>query len=219
VSFRILTAAALASACFAMHPAHAQTQQQRIAGDIQRLDGTTLVLRTSDGSQTLKLPENVRITARLPADWSDITTGSFVGTTAVPQPDGTLLAKEVHIFTEAQRGTGEGHYPMSTPGDTMTNATVSGMSSGLAKPRDTMTNATVAKAGQSGNAHTLKLTYKGGEQTVVVPDGVPLLKSEPGDRALLVAGAHVVLYARRDADGSMTVDRVSVGKNGFVTPI
>jgi hypothetical protein len=37
-----------------------------------------------------------------------IAQGSYVGTTAVPQPDGTLLAKEVHIFTEAQRGTGRG---------------------------------------------------------------------------------------------------------------
>jgi hypothetical protein len=219
MSFRILTGAALAAVCIAVPPAFAQSQQQRIVGDVQRLDGTTLVVRTSDGSQTLKMPENTRITARLPATWSDVATGSFVGTTAVPQPDGTLLAKEVHIFTEAQRGTGEGHYPMQNPGDTMTNATVSSMSAGPAKPRDTMTNATVAKAGQSGSAHTLKLTYKGGEQTVVVPDGVPLVKSEPGDRALLVPGAHAVVYAHRDADGSMSVDRVSVGKDGFVTPI
>jgi hypothetical protein len=219
MTFRIHPAALVAIACLVAASAHAQSQQQRIAGNVERLDGTTLVVRSSEGAQTLKLPENTRITGRLPAQWSDISTGSFVGTTAVPQPDGTLLAKEVHIFTEAQRGTGEGHYPMSTPGDTMTNATVSSMSSGPARPRDTMTNATVKSESQQGNAHTLKLTYKGGEQTVVVPDGVPLVKSEPGDRSLLVPGARVVLYAHRDADGSMTIERVSVGKNGFATPI
>ena len=54
---------------------------------------------------------------------------------------------------------------------------------------------------------------------MVVPEGVPILRSEPGDRSLLVPGAHVVVYAKRDADGSMVVERVSVGKNGFATPI
>lgn len=144
--------------------------------------------------------------------------GSYVATTAVPQPDGTLLAKEVHVFTEAQRGTGEGHYPMSTPGDTMTNATVSSVA--VAHPRDTMTNATVAGAatGPAGD-HRLTLTYKGAEQTVVVPDGVPIIASEPGDRSLLVPGAHVVVYAHPQSDGRMTVERVSVGKGGFAPPI
>jgi hypothetical protein len=33
-----------------------------------------------------------------------------VGVTAMPQPHGSLSALEVHIFPEAMRGTGEGHY-------------------------------------------------------------------------------------------------------------
>jgi hypothetical protein len=218
MTFRWYSAALVALACFVGSPAQAQSQQQRIVGTIQGLDGTALVVRTNDGSQTLKLPDAARVTAREPADWSILTTGSYVATTAVPQPDGTLLAKEIRVFPESQRGVGEGHYPMQTPGDTMTNATVSSMSSGPAKARDTMTNATVAKAGVSGHTHTLKLTYKGGEQTVVVPESVPLVKTEPGDRSLLVPGAHVIVTAHRDADGSMTVDRVTVGKNGFVPP-
>jgi len=157
------------------------------------------------------------VTVRQAADWSAIGPNTYVGTTAVPQADGTLLAKEVHIFTEAQRGTGEGHYPMPTPGDTMTNATVSSMST--ARPRDTMTNATVAGSASAGGGHRLTLTYKGGEKTVIVPDGVPIITSEPGDRSLLTPGTHVVAYARRGSDGSLTVERISVGRNGFATPI
>jgi hypothetical protein len=193
-------------------------QSQRLAGDIVNVTPTALTVRTATGTTTAKLPAEVRVTARIAADWSAVTQGGYVGTTAVPQPDGTLLAKEVHIFTEAQRGTGEGHYPMQTPGDTMTNATVSRLSGGTAS-RDTRTNATVAAAGQGAGAHRMTLTYKGGEQTVVVPDGVPIVCSEPGDRSLLVPGAHVVVYAKMDTDGALLVERISVGKDGFVTPI
>jgi len=217
MNFRLSATAALTVLALAAGPAAAQ--QQRTAGDVVRADATSLIVRAGDGTATFKMPAEVRVTVRLPADWSAIGPNSYVGTTAVPQADGTLLAKEVHIFTDAQRGTGEGHYPMPTPGDTMTNATVSRISGGTAPARDTMTNATVAAAKAAGNAHRLTLTYKGGEQTVVVPDGVPIIRSEPGDRSLLVPGAHVVVYAHRDADGAMLIERVSVGKNDFTPPI
>jgi hypothetical protein len=201
-------------------PAPAQAPAQRITGVVVTLQGQVLTLRSTGGETTqLRLTDGMRITARLPATWSQIATGSYVGTTAVPQPDGTLLAKEVHVFTAAQRGTGEGHYPMATPGDTMTNATVSKLAAAPARPRDTMTNATVAAQGSTGGGHRLTLTYKGGEKIVMVPDGVPLVASEPGDRSLLVPGAHVVAYAQRDADGGLAAQRLSVGKNGFDTPI
>jgi hypothetical protein len=34
-----------------------------------------------------------------------------------------------------------------------------------------------------------------------------------------VPGAHVVVYAKMDTDGALLVERISVGKDGFVTPI
>ena len=39
----------------------------------------------------------------------DIKPDSFIGTAAVPQPDGSLKALEVHVFAASLRGTGEGH--------------------------------------------------------------------------------------------------------------
>jgi hypothetical protein len=192
--------------------------RQRLAGDVTAADNGLLKLRTTLGQAVeVKLPPGTRVTVRVPAAWSDIAPGSYVGTTAVPQPDGTLRAKEVHIFTDEQRGTGEGHYPMATPGDTMTNATVSSMSG--ARARDTMTNATVAAAAGGGDTHRLTLTYKGGEQSVVVPPGTPIVKSQPGDVRLLVPGAHVVAYAHRDEQGGLTAERISVGQGSFVPPI
>ena len=215
MTFRSMLVVALA--CLAAAPALAQSQ--RISGDVVGLDGTTLTVRTANGTSTLRVPADARISVRFPVDWSTIGPGAYVATTAVPQPDGTLLAKEIRVFEESQRGQGEGHYPMSTPGDTMTNATVKDLSHGAAPARDTMTNATVATAAKSGGGHRLTLTYKGGEQTVVVPDDVPLVRSAPGDVALLKPGTHVVVYPRTDNDGAQVVQRISVGRNGFVPPV
>ena len=44
--------------------------------------------------------------------FSDILPGMYLGTTASKQPDGNFLASEVHVFSEDQRGTGEGHRPL-----------------------------------------------------------------------------------------------------------
>src|ERR1035437_6622125 len=108
----------------------AQSTTQRIHGDVVALDGASLQIKSLEGeSLTVKLTDDVRLTAVSRADLKAITEGSFVGATAVPQPDGTLKATEVHIFPESMRGTGEGHRPMdSQPGSTMTNATVARVS-------------------------------------------------------------------------------------------
>jgi hypothetical protein len=201
----------------------AQAQSQKIVGDVVNLDGPNLQIRASDGQAlTVQVRESTRLSARSGADAGKITTGAFIGTTAVAQPDGTLSAVEVHIFPEAMRGTGEGHRPMDTlPGSTMTNATVGSVArvNSEPKPRSTMTNATVVQ--REGEAHSLRLTltYKGGEKVVNVPTGTPIVMVEPADRTLLVPGAHIIVYASRQPDGSLAADRLTVGKNGFVPPM
>jgi len=100
----------------------------------------------------------------------------------------------------------------------MTNATVSQVGS-PAKPRNTMTNATVAGGTGASAARRMTLTYPGGEKVVVVPADVPIVMVEPADRALLVPGAHVIVFASRLPDGSLNADRITVGKNGFTPPM
>ena len=96
-------------------------------------------------------------------------------------PDGKLSAVEVHVFPESARGTVEGHRPMDI------------------LPGATMTNATVAELTKDANERTLVLRYKDGEQTIRVPNGVPVVSQKPGDRSLLVAGAKVtVIEQMRD---------------------
>ena len=198
----------------------AQAQTQKIAGDIVKVDGLKLEIKTAGGQAVaVKLADNFRLSARSAADATKLAPGAYVGTTAVPQSDGTLLAREVHVFPESMRGTGEGHRPMDAePGSTMTNATIASVGGGGAAARSTMTHATVAQV-PGADGPTLTLAYKGGEKVVVVPENVPIVMVEPADRSLLVPGAHVIVYTAPQPDGTLAADRLTVGKNGFVPPL
>ena len=214
---RTLFVAALA--CMATH-AIAQTARP-IRGDVVAVDGRVLHLKAADG-QTIDvtLPDDARVGIRAPRSLDDIKQGEFVGATAKPDASGTLVASEVHIFQEAQRGTGEGHYPMkSNPGNTMTNATVANVSKSPARAQRSMTNATVASVGANGGERMLHLTYKGGEQDILVPSDTPVVLLEQGSVASLTPGAHVIAYATTGPDGRLVASSVSVGKNGSVPPV
>jgi len=198
----------------------AQAQTQKIAGDIVRVDGLRLEVKTAGGQAvTVKLADNFRLSVRSAADATKLVPGAYVGATAVPQPDGTLLAREVHVFPESMRGTGEGHRAMDAaePGSTMTNATIASVGA-RGGPARSMTNATVAEVSGAADGRALTLAYKGGEKVVVVPENVPIVMVEPPDRLLLVPGAHVVVYAAAQPDGTLAAERLTVGKNGFVPP-
>ncbi len=204
----------------AVGAAHAQTASQTVQGDVIAVEGTKLQLHSRAGQNVaIGLPENVRVTVRVPVTAAAIKQGAYVGVTAIPQPDGTLRASIVSIFPEALRGVAEGHAPMpSKPGNTMTNATVASVGGGNAKTPGTMTNATVANVGGVGPGETLQLKYAGGEKTAMVSESTAVIMSEPGDRSALAPGSHVIVYASPQADGSLTATRVSVGKNGSVPP-
>ncbi len=83
----------------------------RVRGTIEGIiDSAVYVVKTRDGAELkVTLPEKPQIAGIVKASLSDIKEGSFVGVTAMPKPDGSLSALEVHIFPEAMRGTGEGH--------------------------------------------------------------------------------------------------------------
>ena len=118
----------------------------------------------------------------------------------MPQADGTLRALEVLVFPEAARGTGEGHRPYApVKGSTMTNGSAAG--------------ATVT--GVAGS--TMKVKYKDGEQTIVIPANTPIVRYEIGGAADLKPGAHfTVLAATKKPDGTLEANRINVGRDGVV---
>ena len=180
-------------------PAHAQTPRP-ISGAIVSFDGITLVVRPSSGREiAVRVPPELKVGAVAERKLEDIKSGDFVGSAAVQGSDGRLQAQEVHIFPEAMRGTGEGHHPMSGPNQTMTNATVA--------------QVVTARSGR-----VLHLRYGGGERAIEVDPGTRIVALIPGDRSLLKPEAAVLVFVRKEADGSLTARAIQAEKNG-VKPI
>jgi hypothetical protein len=206
-----ITATLLAGASAAQMSSSSKPAPEHVRGDIVAVDGNTLTVKSRSG-ETLKLQlaDDVRVTEAKKAGLADVHDGTFIGTTAVQQPDGTLRAIEVHLFPDSMRGTGEGHRQWDlSPGSTMTNATVSGASAAGGTPGSTMTNANVAKV--EGRKLTLK--YSGGEKSVVVPPDATIVKLEPASRSDLRPGVHLFAIASRQGDGTLRAERVTVGKD------
>jgi len=172
----------------------------RLRGKIESVSATRMNVRERSGELIeLALPANLVVNEVYPIALSDIQAGSFIGVGAMPQADGVQRAIAVTVFPEAMRGTGEGHRPF----DFM--------------PQSTMTNATVADVMAAPDGRRLQVRYQGGEQTIVVPPGVPVVTFKPASRDLLVPGASVSLSAQA-IDGQPTVLRISIGRDGFAVP-
>lgn len=219
---RITTIVALASLACVCASASAQTPTQRLRGQVGSVNGNELTLTSDSGQRVaVKLPDQVSITTRAPSHAGAISEGAFIGTTAIPQPDGTLSAVEVHVFPESMRGLGEGHRPMDRQaGSTMTNATVTSITpASKSSTRSTMTNATVTKVAPARGTRRVTLKYKEGEQTVVIPDSVPVTMMGLADKSALVPGAHVAITASKQVDGELMAERITVGKDGYIPPL
>ncbi|WP_431110384.1 hypothetical protein [Variovorax paradoxus] len=204
-SVLLASAALLGAGVPVLASAQAASEQVRIRGTIVRVDATTLVVQDRSGEVvSLARPAGMAVSEVYPIKLSDIKRGSFIGTAAMPQANGSQKALEVVVFPEAARGTGEGHRPWDLlPQSTMTNATVADLA---AAPRS-------VRGGQQ-----LRLTYNGGEKTVVVPPDVPVVTFRPGTESLLVPGAKVLVNAQ-EKNGTPTALRVTAGRNGFAPPM
>ena len=198
----------------------ASPKEENVRGDIVAVSGDSMKLKTRAGQEvTLALAPTLRVSEAQKTTLDSIGEGLFVGTTAVPQPDGTLRAIEVHVFPESMRGTGEGHRPWDLPPEsTMTNATVSKIEPQAGGTSPTMTNATVAEVARSAGGRKLQLKYPGGEKTVDVPANTPVVRLEPSDRSKLKAGEHVFAVVTRKPDGTLVAQRMIFGE-GVVPPM
>src|SRR5260370_32959670 len=108
---RILTTAAFATAIAVTVASAQQPQTQRVRGTIEKVDGNTLLIKSAPGGApvTLTLTDNELVVGVLKATVADIKEGSYIGSGALPQPDGHQKAVKVHIFADSHRGTRHGH--------------------------------------------------------------------------------------------------------------
>jgi hypothetical protein len=169
-----------------------------VGGKITSIKGQDLVIDTSNGAVSVRLQDKAVIRGEIPIKVSDISPGMYVGATAEKRPDGTFRMSRLHVFSEDQRGAGEGHRPLgSAPqsGATMTNANV---------------EAVEEVAVESVKDRVLTLKYKGGVIKFLVPPDIPVVKRVVGDTSLLKPGAVVSMQARPGADGSLSASQVTV---------
>lgn len=173
----------------------------RLRGEIVEVNSQALIVKDRAGALLkILVAESVGIQEAYAVSVQSIQPNSFIGTAALAGSDGQLKALEVLVFPEAARGTGEGHYPWDL------------------QPGSTMTNATVNKLDSNASNVEMHLLYKGGEKSVLIPQGVPIVSIRPGTRDLLVTGAQVMIVANKEADHWNAV-RVVTGKNGFKPPM
>jgi hypothetical protein len=197
----ILSAAFVVAATAAL--AQAPADMVRVRGTVQSVDGSMLTVKSRDGADLkIKLADNAVIRTVTGKTVADVKQGLFVGITAMPLPDGTQKAVEIHIFPEAARGTGEGHRPWDLmPGSTMTNANV---------------DSEVAIS----DGKKLVLKYKDGDKTFIVPDDIKVVMFAPGTAADVKPGAKIfIVAAKKLPDGTLEAPGATVSGGGVDPPM
>jgi Cu/Ag efflux protein CusF len=198
-----LLVAAFAVVVSMMSASAQQTPTVRIRGTIENVDGNTLAIKTREGSDVkVNMTDNAAVFAVVKTQLSEIKEGSYIGVTAMPEPDGTQKAIAVHIFPENQRGAAEGFRPWD------------------ARANSTMTNATVAQTVEGTDGQNILVKYKDGEKKVVVPPETPIVTFVASDKSEIKPGAKLIIFgAAKKEDGSLEANRVNVGRDGVTPPM
>jgi len=187
---------------FAVSIAASQTPV-RVRGVIDKVDGKSLSVKARDGAMVqVKLADDAHVLTLDKKSLADVKQGVFVGITAMPQPDGSQKAVEIHIFPEAMRGTGEGHYAW----DLM--------------PNSTMTNGNIDSQVVSNDGQSLVMKYKDGEKTINVPANVEVVMFVPATVADIKAGEKFFVPRGKKLDnGAVEAGVIIIGSKGVDPPM
>jgi hypothetical protein len=192
----------LATLAFSGAATAEQSAVQRIRGDIVSFhDDILTVHRRSGDTVSIELKPDLQVSALTSMKLSDVKAGTYVGLPATADSHGKLTASAVLVFPEAARGTQEGHFPYDFgPTSTMTNANIDTMVTGI-------------------EGRELKVSYKAGNNTITVPDHVPVVTFAPATRADLTAGKKVVVVATPGEHGVFEAAVLFVEKDGVLPPL
>ncbi len=221
----LLTASAVSFAAVAAPP------PQRIRGTVQSISGDSLIVHPATGSDvTLTLGSGTKYAAVVKSDLANIEKGSYIGT-ATKGSGSYLVALEVVVFPPSMRGTGDGHYDWDKMTDTtlsgggtttssMTNGNVEAAApaAGSKQVNSAMTNGNVDAATDKSGAKQLTVSYKGGQQTIIVPPTAPIVAFQPSEMSAVKTGDTVFVVAAEDA-GKLNAGFVAFGTQGVKPPM
>jgi len=202
-----LFSATIAGALLNGLPAAAQQPElSPLRGTIESVDRSLVTIKSRDGSDLkLHVPDDVQVRGMTSVALSDVKSGSFIGVAGMPQEDGTQKALSVLLFSEvlpqAVRGELEGFRPWDL------------------RPDSTMTNASLDQMVTANDGHRLTLKYRGGEKTIIVAPGTPIVTLVPGDKSELKVGAKVIASTLKRGDGTYDAPRFLVGRDGLTPPM
>jgi hypothetical protein len=184
----------------------AAQERVNVRGTVEKVDGQTLAIAAREGNTvTVKLADNASVRAVVKMPLADIKTGSYVGISAMPQPDGSQRAIAITVFPQGMRPS-EGQRPHDLqPGSTMTNADVE-----------------TTAAGVDGQVLTVK--YKQGDKVdqgkFIVPASAAIVTYASADKGELKPGAKIVIFnAVKQADGSFQAASINIGRDGMMPPM
>jgi len=195
MTWRAFGAAAIAllftTALFAQQPG-------RIRGQIEKTDGSTLSLKTREGSMLdVKVADDARVAALVKASLADIKNDSFIGVAGMPRPDGSIEAFSVHIFLPTQRGVvADRHFNWD------------------AKPGSTMTNAYVESSVTEKDGQAVMVKFKEGEKKIIVTPTTAITAVAPANKDELKPGTQIIIMAAdKQPDGSVLAKTLYVGRS------
>lgn len=188
----------VALACVGLSTAAQAQSNVRLRGNITAVDATTLSIKSRDGRDLkLALPESVTVSYPRTVRFDEIRDGDLLGATTKTAPNGSEVAIEIHFLPPTAN---------------------QGQSTWDLEPNSKMTNAIVQAKVVGTGSREITVQFPGGTQKIVVPDGIPIVRSVPGTRADLKAGEYVFVAAQSQADGALTALRVQVSKDGVRPP-
>jgi hypothetical protein len=208
----------------------AAPEPERLRGTVSAVSANELTVRTATGEVSMSLGGDTKYLTAARSDLSHITTDSYIGVAAKNVGD-KLVALDVLIFPLSMKGVAEGHFGWDRLPDTtlaggahtassMTNGSVAAVAGGGsgATTNSTMTNGSVAAASGRGGARQLTVTYKGGEQMIIVPPTAPVVTLQFGAVSDIKPGDAVFVNATADG-GKTTAGLIIVGTDGAAPPI
>ncbi len=192
----VMAQAPAAPPAAAATPAPQPGTPARLRGTIDSFAGRDLVITTREGEKiAILMNETFTVASANRLTLADLSDNDYLGIVAEEGANGQLVALDVRVFPEVQRGVGEGQRPWDFT------------------PQSTMTNATVATVATEGAGRLVRVTYPNGDKMVMVGPDVPIWTNAPADPSLLVAGAYVIVNSRKLDDGSYIAGSVTVEKD------
>jgi hypothetical protein len=205
-------------------------EPERIRGTVTAVSPSEVTVVTATGKITMQAGPDTKYLTVVRSDLDHIAAGSYLGVAAKNVGE-KQVALDVLIFPPPMKGAAEGHFGWDRMPDTtlsggtrtasaMTNGSVAAVAQDGTATTTTssMTNGSVAAASEGGGVRQVTLTYKGGQQTILVPPTAPVVTLQLGAGSDLKPGDKVFVNAIVDG-GKTTAVLFLVGTPSFAPPI